>query len=115
MVLMSGGISARSVRVFVFSGQPDNIRLAFLHGRVATEAARRTTVASQRKEGKPCKAAVIACANRPLHHVHAVLVKGLPCKACQFFMTTFGIPSNSINASKGIDCRSPSWFKRKNL
>jgi len=35
----------------------------------------------KRKEGKPCKVAVIACANKLLHHVHAILVKGEPYKA----------------------------------
>ena len=35
----------------------------------------------KRKEGKPYKVAVIACANKLLHHVHAILVKGEPYKA----------------------------------
>ncbi|MDG0792892.1 transposase [Cohnella ginsengisoli] len=35
----------------------------------------------KRKEGKPYKVVVIACANKLLHHVHAILVKGEPYKA----------------------------------
>lgn len=35
----------------------------------------------KRKEGKPYKMVVIACANKLLHHVHAILVKGEPYKA----------------------------------
>jgi len=34
----------------------------------------------KRKEGKPYKVVVIACANKLLHHVHAILVKGEPYK-----------------------------------
>lgn len=30
------------------------------------------------KKGKPCKVAVIACANKLLHHLHAILVKDEP-------------------------------------
>ena len=32
----------------------------------------------KRKEGKPYKVVVIACANKLLHHIHAILVKGEP-------------------------------------
>ncbi|WP_019421508.1 IS110 family transposase [Paenibacillus sp. OSY-SE] len=32
----------------------------------------------KKKEGKPYKVAVIACANKLLHHIHAILVKGQP-------------------------------------
>ncbi|BFH65231.1 hypothetical protein PAJ34TS1_58230 [Paenibacillus azoreducens] len=35
----------------------------------------------KRKEGKPYKVVVIACANKLLHHVYAILVKGEPYKA----------------------------------
>jgi len=35
----------------------------------------------KRKEGKPYKVVVIACANKLLHHVFAILVKGEPYKA----------------------------------
>ena len=35
----------------------------------------------KRKEGKPYKVAVIACANKLLHHVYAILRKGEPYKA----------------------------------
>lgn len=35
----------------------------------------------KREEGKPYKVFVIACANKLLHHVHAILVKGEPYKA----------------------------------
>lgn len=34
----------------------------------------------KRKEGKPYKVVVIACANKLLHHVYAILVKGEPYK-----------------------------------
>ncbi len=34
----------------------------------------------KRKEGKPYKVVVIACANKLLHHVFAILVKGEPYK-----------------------------------
>lgn len=35
----------------------------------------------KRKEGKPYKVVVIACANKLLHHVYAILIKGEPYKA----------------------------------
>lgn len=35
----------------------------------------------KRKEGKPYKVVVIACANKLLHHVYAIPVKGEPYKA----------------------------------
>jgi len=35
----------------------------------------------KRKEDKPYKVAVIACANKHLHHVHAILVKDESYKA----------------------------------
>jgi len=34
----------------------------------------------KRKEGKPYKVVVVACANKLLHHIHAILVKGEPYK-----------------------------------
>lgn len=35
----------------------------------------------KRKEGKPYKVVVIACANKLLHHIYAILIKGEPYKA----------------------------------
>ncbi|MBW7477865.1 IS110 family transposase [Paenibacillus oenotherae] len=36
--------------------------------------------AKKRKEGKPYKVTVIACANKLLHHIYAILMKGTPYK-----------------------------------
>lgn len=41
----------------------------------------KTYYEKKRKEGKPYKVVVIACANKLLHHVYAILVKGEPYKA----------------------------------
>lgn len=41
----------------------------------------KTCYEKKRKEGKPYKVAVIACANKLLHHIHAILVKGEPYQA----------------------------------
>ncbi|WP_371410165.1 hypothetical protein [Bacillus pseudomycoides] len=35
----------------------------------------------KKKEGKPYKVAVIACANKLLHHVYAILIRGDPYRA----------------------------------
>lgn len=35
----------------------------------------------KRQEGKPCKVTVIACANKLLHHIYAILKKGQPYQA----------------------------------
>ncbi len=40
----------------------------------------KTYYEKKRKEGKPYKVVVIACANKLLHHIHAILVKGEPYK-----------------------------------
>jgi len=41
----------------------------------------KTYYEKKRKEGKPYKVVVIACANKLLHHIHAILVKGEPYQA----------------------------------
>ena len=67
----------------------------------------KTYYEKKRKEGKPYKVVVIACANKLLHHIHAILVKGEPYQAQIPYLSRnirahggfFGLPKNSIPIS----------------